>query len=261
MSLILPIITYHRIVERNSLNREKHSVMIDQFRKQMETLKEDCFEVVRLHDVLRRREVRTQENTKAVAITFDDGHDSDYLLAYGILKELGLTATFFITTDWIGKSGYMTRENLLEIKKGGMSIQSHSVSHSSLPNLNDEELTYELARSRDYLSEVLGAPPDFLSVPHGFVSKRVMRKAMESGYRGVCTSAPGLNRIRDTNFIVLSRLMVTRKTSYDTFLKLINSDEAYTRKSRVIYQMKAGMRKVIGNSVYQRVWRALAREL
>ncbi len=37
----------------------------------------------------------------AVGITFDDGHGSNYQLAYPVLKELGLPATFFLATGFL----------------------------------------------------------------------------------------------------------------------------------------------------------------
>lgn len=41
---------------------------------------------------------------RTVAITFDDGYASNYLLAYPILKEFGLTATIFVTSGFVDRT-------------------------------------------------------------------------------------------------------------------------------------------------------------
>jgi len=88
------VILYHRVTTLPS-DPEMLAVAPDNFRAQMRYLKE-TIPVVRFEDDWRET-VRP-----AVAITFDDGYADNVLEALPILEEVGLPATFFITTGTIG---------------------------------------------------------------------------------------------------------------------------------------------------------------
>jgi len=46
-----------------------------------------------------------------VFITFDDGTVGAYIFAAAALEEYGWRGHFFLTTDWIGRNGYMDRQH------------------------------------------------------------------------------------------------------------------------------------------------------
>jgi len=71
------------------------------FRSQMEFLKRH-YNVVTLDDVAAMLAGRRPWAERAVAITFDDGYEDNYRVAWPILRELRLPATIFLTSDYIG---------------------------------------------------------------------------------------------------------------------------------------------------------------
>lgn len=70
------------------------------FREQLEYLARR-FEVVSLHEAVRRLRNRMVTRPTA-AITFDDGFQSVYDVAFPILKRMGLPATVFVVTGLVG---------------------------------------------------------------------------------------------------------------------------------------------------------------
>ena len=50
-----------------------------------------------------------------VVITFDDGCETDLLMAGPLLHEHGMGATFYVTTGFVGKKGYLTVQQLREL--------------------------------------------------------------------------------------------------------------------------------------------------
>ncbi|MCI0558650.1 MAG: polysaccharide deacetylase family protein [Nitrososphaera sp.] len=72
------------------------------FRRQMEYLKEH-FEIVPLPAMLEEVISRGREHKKWLALSFDDGYENNYSVAYPILKEMSIPATFFISTSFVGE--------------------------------------------------------------------------------------------------------------------------------------------------------------
>ncbi len=147
---------YHEIAteEKRRLICKKTSptyvVEAEQFKSQMSWLAEQGFSTVSLYDVvdiLENRNFHSLPN-KPIIITFDDGYAGNYKYALPILKEFGLSAVFFITVNKIGAPLMMDWSQVKELEESGMSIQSHSMTHSLLGQLDKESTIYELKESK-----------------------------------------------------------------------------------------------------------------
>src|SRR5437868_2896315 len=73
-----------------------------------------------------------------VSLTFDDGLADQYD-ARPMLEELGLNATFFVNTGRLGRSGYLTTAQLVELQAAGHEIGGHTVNHARLPAVEADE--------------------------------------------------------------------------------------------------------------------------
>jgi peptidoglycan/xylan/chitin deacetylase (PgdA/CDA1 family) len=88
------ILIYHRVTDLPS-DPEMLAVSPGNFRRQMEFLKRQ-FRVVRFD------EEWSNPQKPAVAITFDDGYADNVLEALPVLEEVGVPATFFVSSGHIG---------------------------------------------------------------------------------------------------------------------------------------------------------------
>ena len=129
---------------------------------------------------------------RAIVLTFDDGHVSNYESALPVLVEHGLTATFFITAGRIGDGTTMTWRQIRALHAAGMEIGSHTVTHRPPSTLDDKALRYELCESRRMLEDGLGAPVVSISSPTGFFNPRMRLIAREAGYQALCFGLAGL---------------------------------------------------------------------
>lgn len=88
------VLAYHRVTDpQNDFHMLK--VSPDNFRAHMEYLKKNC-------NVIRFEEDWSTAKKPAVAVTFDDGYADNVRNALAIIEEVGVPATFFISTDNIG---------------------------------------------------------------------------------------------------------------------------------------------------------------
>jgi peptidoglycan/xylan/chitin deacetylase (PgdA/CDA1 family) len=151
--------------------------------------------------------VERPQDGKVVAVTFDDGYESVDALARPILDRLGIPATVFVPTrfvggdrplswpgidHWIGTPHEkelrpMSWQTLRSLVDAGWEIGSHSVSHPSLPTLGDDELREELVASREQCALMTETECRSLAVPYGDCDARVLAASRAAGYSAVAT--------------------------------------------------------------------------
>src|SRR5207245_385131 len=66
---------------------------------------------------------------RSVILTFDDGYADAYDYAFPLLKQYGMVGTFYIITDFVGRPGYLSWDQIAEMDAAGMSIGAHSLTH------------------------------------------------------------------------------------------------------------------------------------
>ena len=124
-------------------------------------------------------------------VTFDDGSISDFEIGFPGLKDKGIKATFFVTVENIGLSGYMTITHLREMAESGMEIGSHGLTHQYLITMTRNEAIREIRESKDRLEQATGTKVVSFAPVGGHYKKWMEKCAYEAGYRAFATMIPG----------------------------------------------------------------------
>jgi peptidoglycan/xylan/chitin deacetylase (PgdA/CDA1 family) len=191
---------------------------------------------------------------KTVAITFDDGCETDLLDAAPILREFDFGGTFYVTTGFLGKRGYLSDSQLKELHGLGFEIGCHSMTHAYLTDLNDKDLHREVAEAKNRLEQILGTTVHHFSCPGGRFNQRVAEAAREAGYQTVATSRIQINS-RASDRLALGRVAVLRSTSPALFQELYRGRNLWRMNLKT--QMRAAAKKLLGNSAYDRLRSAM----
>lgn len=96
----IAIVMYHGIIKSPLSFYDWSFVEEKDFRAQIKYLKEH-FEVIPLSAVKERIRSGVRKDKPAVAITFDDGYQNNYDVAFPVLCEAKVPATIFLTTDYV----------------------------------------------------------------------------------------------------------------------------------------------------------------
>jgi len=105
---------------------------------------------------------------KKILITIDDAFSSFYENAWPYLKKNKIPFILFVSTEPIGKYGYMNWDQIKEIEKENfVFIGNHSHSHEYLVNYNFKEFKNDIDQSIKVFNEKLGYNPIFFSYPFG----------------------------------------------------------------------------------------------
>lgn len=104
------------------------------------------------------------DDIKKVALTFDDGPDSNTtaVLLKG-LKERNIRATFFV----VGKKAAENKNIIEQMHKDGHLIGNHTNTHCNLLNMSCDNALKEINLANETIYEATGNYPDFIRPPFG----------------------------------------------------------------------------------------------
>jgi len=187
---------------------------------------------------------------RAVAITFDDGTETDLTVAAPVLKDCGFQATFYITVGVLGQRGYLSHAQLRELQEMGFEIGCHSMTHPHLNDCDVQGLHREIAKAKDALEQILGAAVNHFSCPGGRYDERAREIARQAGYISVVTSRPDANSA-SSDPLDLGRVVIMRDTSSREFREICSGRGLWKRQFSVA--AFKGAKRLFGNRRYDQL--------
>jgi len=215
-----------------------HDVFDSQVRCFREKLKvlQRVANVVSLDDIVAGR---ISFNKPNVAITFDDGYRGWLDNVYPALRDLGMTATFFVSSGLVGlrdeeereflrknlksnrpTTGSLNAEELRKLSQEGFAIGGHTCNHVNLEEICDmNKLRCEIQKDKEEIERITGTMISYFAYPFGAYSNTHIDLAQvlhESGYEGAVTLVPGLITA-STNRYFLHRDLVSASMPISVF--------------------------------------------
>jgi peptidoglycan/xylan/chitin deacetylase (PgdA/CDA1 family) len=148
-----------------------------------------------------------EKKEKLLLITFDDGYENNYSVAFPILKKFNLKAHIFLTVNlidtkeilwWdVSKTKYKQKNlfrilnwnQIFEMKNYGIKFGSHTLNHPKLTEISTSEVRFEVNKSREILSDKLGVDIDSFCYPHGDYNKEVLETVKKAGYKNAVVTS------------------------------------------------------------------------
>ena len=183
------------------------------------------------------------------AITVDDGGESYYTTLAGRLERRGWRGHCFVTTDFVGERGFLSRSQIRELAERGHVIGSHSASHPARFNtLPFHRIAAEWARSRAALEDIIGQQVDVASVPGGSYSPVVARAACEAGIRVLFTSEPITRVGTSSGCILVGRYTIRRGDANNLAGRLVSAPSGTRARAWASWNAKGLVRPLLGPS-------------
>ena len=108
------------------------------------------------------------KSEKRILLTIDDAYLSFYENAWPFLKEKRIPFILFVSTEPVGKNGYMNWKQIKEIEKENfVYIGNHSHSHKYLVEYTFEAFKNDINKSINIFKSKIGYNPKFFSYPFG----------------------------------------------------------------------------------------------
>lgn len=120
---------------------------------------------------------RKKTTEKEIALTFDDGPDSEYTpQILNILKSRNVEAAFFCIGNKVEKNPELTKK----IKEEGHLIGNHSYSHiNTFPLFSANKMIEDIRAAEKAIESVTGEPVAYFRPPFG-VTNPLIRKALKA---------------------------------------------------------------------------------
>lgn len=187
----VPILVYHRFAPTVL---DSMTLRTARFEAHLSVIKRLGCTVVPLADwVAYRRGERSPLPPRAVVLTADDGHRSQFEIMAPLLRREGWPVTLFIYPSAISNATYaMTWDQLRQWRADPqVSIQSHTYWHPNLvrdrqtmpADVFERHVLDQLRRSREVLNKRLDASVSLLAWPFGLSDPGLQQWAQECGYR------------------------------------------------------------------------------
>ena len=152
---------------------------------------------------------------RTALLTFDDGYRSMRTVALPLLLRFGYPAVLFVPTDYIGglndfeggnepEEAICDWDDLRELERSGVSVQSHGASHRSFSELDLAAQEEELIRSKATLEAGLKKPIEVFSYPYGDDGREphsTVRALKRAGYRAACLYKGGPKPLGGPNYL------------------------------------------------------------
>ena len=156
-------IMYHRF---NESKYPSTNIQMDIFKEQINLIKNSQYIFYNTKDF--EKDFDKPKNQKKILLTIDDAFLSFYREAWPYLKENKIPFILFVSTEPVGKKGYMTWSQIKEIEKNDfVSIGHHSHTHDYLINKSNEEFVSDIEMASNIFKKKLGYVPTLFSYPFG----------------------------------------------------------------------------------------------
>ena len=160
---------YHRF---NENKYPSTNIQMDVFKQQIKIIKKLKYNFYDPKDL--KKNFHTAKIEKKILITIDDAFSSFYENAWPYLKKEKIPFILFVSTEAIGKSGYMNWDQIRELEKENIAyIGNHSHTHNYLVNLKNEDFIKDINIASAIFIKNLGYNPIFFSYPFGEYSNLI----------------------------------------------------------------------------------------
>ena len=221
---------YHRVLKEEPEKESRwHYVTVSEFRKQMNMIDRLGYTPITFSDYQLFVEDKLTLPSKPIIITFDDGYLDTLENAIPVLLELNMRAVIFVMGDRKLKSArwdevddfdscpLMSDEQIRTAQKMGFEIGAHSLDHFPLTDFSEEDIVYEVTKSKEAIENVLEKPIQTFSYPYGSVDERVKKIVSDSGFLFACGVYSGSAKFSQS-MMDFRRLAINQYTSRLKFL-------------------------------------------
>lgn len=167
-----------------------------------------------------------ENDKKQIAISFDaawGNSDTEELIR--ILKEHGVTATFFLVGGWIDKYP----QSVKQLSEAGFSIQNHSETHPYFTKCDRERIKKEIESCNKKIEAITKVKPTLVRCPYGDYNNTAISTVESLGMYAVQWSVDSKDWMSSATVESIVKNVMSKVT--DGSIVLFHNDATFTPKA------------------------------
>ena len=213
--LKMPILMYHYIRDYQDESDQVGiglSVSAQSFATQLDQIIDSGYQTATFKDIANNNIAE-----KPIILTFDDGYSDFYSSAYPELKKRAMKAVVYIIVSNIGKDGYLSKEQIIELSREGIEIGSHTLSHIDLSKAEDDRSLVQIRDSKLSLEQIISTSVLSFCYPSGKLNAQTPIMIKNNNYKFAVTTKSGIAEF--SNPFQLSRYRISNNMSLSKILQ------------------------------------------
>ena len=184
------ILVYHRFGEGQFPST---SIRMEQFKSHVLELRRKRYNILPITEIIQKINNREKLPDFTIGISIDDAYRSVYEKAWPLLRDANIPFTLFISTDVVDRqaTGYMSWDQIRELKSSGVTIGSQTKSHKHLPLISIEDAKQEIDKANARIKKEIGLGPDLFAYPYGEYNSSVRELIIDRGFKAAFTQSSG----------------------------------------------------------------------
>jgi peptidoglycan/xylan/chitin deacetylase (PgdA/CDA1 family) len=154
----------------------------DRFAGQIATLARAGYTTISPDQLLAYLQFGVALPARPILLTFDDASQGQYTNALPVLRQHRFTATFFVMTVVLDKPRWLSRAQVRDLHRRGMTIGAHSWDHHQVTGYSGADWRIQLAEPARELSRITGQPVRLFAYPYGEWNTAALPHLTAAGY-------------------------------------------------------------------------------
>lgn len=211
----VPVLLYHDVLPEMFY---LYGVSVNNFIQQMDLLVSGGYTPVSLDTIYNWIKGTEELPERPICITFDGPYDGQFRYAMPILKERGLFATVYCTTDWIGTANHTDWNHMRKMDSSGLeNIQNHTINHANLTTLSQSDVVLQLTKCNESIKNHLnGKTAEHHAYPGGSNNSTVIGYLRNLGFK-TATTVVQRHVVKTDDPLAIPRYSVLNTTTLDQF--------------------------------------------
>ena len=184
------ILVYHRFGEGQFPST---NIRMEQFKSHILELRRKRYNILPITEIIQKIDNKEKLPDFTIGLSIDDAYSSVYEKAWPLLREAKIPFTLFISTDVVDRqaTGYMSWDQIRELKSSGVTIGSQTKSHKHLPLISIEDAKHEIDKANVRIKSELGLRPELFAYPYGEYNSSVRELIIDRGFKAALTQSSG----------------------------------------------------------------------